>query len=278
MIQEYDKIFKKSISVRMYSRLVGLTGISGSACCRAFLPVDGDDGERLTGSLTIKGIMIKSIRFLIIAVVFFAFFLPMPLFGAGNWEKTEEDPENDILVYTRSVEHSPIKEYKGKTTVTASLDALVSLMADVESFSRWMHNVECSRTLERISDTERIIYVAQGVPWPMSNRDLVLHSKLRVDPDTRKVTIDVEARPEAYPEQEGYFRIRKMTSTWQFAPKQNGKVEVVYVTHVDPGGNIPHQLVNAHTLDTPLNSLRGLREMIQKPEYSEALMDVLHEP
>lgn len=222
--------------------------------------------------------MIRSTRFFFFAAWLTAFFLPLTLFAAGNWEQTEADPENDILVYTRSVEYSPIKEYKGKTTVTASLDALVYLMADVESFSRWMHNVECSRTLERISDTERIIYVAQGVPWPMSNRDLVLHSKLRVDPDTRKVTIDVEARPDAYPEQEGYFRIRMMTSTWQFTPQENGKVEVVYTTHVDPGGNIPHQLVNAHTLDTPLNSLRGLREMIQKPRYADAVMDVLHTP
>lgn len=222
--------------------------------------------------------MIRSIRFIFSAAGLIVFFLPLTLFAAGNWEKTEEDPENDILVYTRSVEYSPIKEYKGKTTVSATLDALVCLMADAESFPEWMHNVKSSRTLERISDTERIIYVAQGVPWPMTDRDLVLHSKLRMDPDTRRVTIDVEARPDAYPEQEGYFRIRQMTSMWQFTPKENGKVEVVYTTHVDPGGNIPSQIVNVHTLDTPLNSLLGLREMIQKPAYSEAFMDVLHTP
>ncbi len=221
--------------------------------------------------------MSRSIRIIPVIVLLFVFFPPAVLRSGGIWEKTTEDAEHGIDVYTRTVEGSPIKAYQGRTTVEATLDALVSLMSDVASFPLWMHNVNSARVLDIINDKERIAYVSQGVPWPVRDRDLVLYSKLEMNPDTGGVIINIEAWPDAYREQEGHLRITDMKSSWVFTPKENGMVEVVYETHVDPGGRIPPRLVNAHTLDTPLNSLRGLREMIKRPEYRDAFMDVLHQ-
>ncbi len=224
------------------------------------------------------GFMYKSMLFLFFLAGCMILFPLMALTADVIWEKTEEDLENDIVVFTRSVEGSSIKAYQGRTTVDETLDALVSLISDTEAFPEWMHNVKRAGTIDFINDTERIVYVAQGTPWPVRDRDLVLYSKLEVDPDTKQVTIYIEARPDAYPEQEGYLRIREMESMWQFTPMEDGMVSVVYETYVDPGGNIPPQVVNLHTLDTPLNSLLGLRRMIKEPRYRDAVMEILHRP
>ena len=221
--------------------------------------------------------MSRSIRIIPIIVLLFVILSPADALLSGEvWEKTTEDKEHGIDVYTRTVEGSQIRAYQGRTTVEASLDALVSLMSDAASFPLWMHNVNSARVLEIINDKERITYVSQGVPWPVKDRDLVLYSELKINPDTGAAIINIEAWPDAYPEQEGHLRITEMKSSWAFTPKENGMVEVVYETYVDPGGRIPPSLVNVHTLDTPLNSLRGLREMIKRPEYRDAYMDVLH--
>lgn len=200
---------------------------------------------------------------------------PLTLKAGENWQEVDGDPDDGIFVYIRSVEGSPIKAYRGEIEVEASLSALISLIADAEAFPEWMHNVKSARVLKEINENERLTYIAQGVRWPASDRDLVLYSHISVDPLTSAVIIEIEARPDAYPPQEGFFRITEMKSTWQFTPESCGRVKVAYETHVDPGGNIPAGIVNATVLDTPLNSLRGLKEMVAKPKYRDAKMDIV---
>jgi hypothetical protein len=214
----------------------------------------------------------QRVRFFLILLMVL---LPFPLAAGGDWQKADEDADHGIVVYIRSVEGSPIKEYRGETSVEASLSALISLIADAEAFPEWMHNVRSAKVIEDINDTERITYIAQQVRWPAVDRDLVVYSHLSIDPETLQVTIRVDARPEAYPVQEGYVRIMEMKSTWQFTPIGNGRVSVVYETHVNPGGRIPPSVVNANVLDTPINSLRGLQEMIVKPKYRDAKLDIV---
>ncbi|MFO8113695.1 MAG: START domain-containing protein [Desulfosalsimonadaceae bacterium] len=205
-------------------------------------------------------------------------FSSMPLLAEGEWEEAASDAEKQIVVYTRSVENSPFKISRGVTTVSASLGAIVSLIADTDSFPEWMHNVKRSMVIEQISKTERITYTAQKLPWPVTDRDTVVYSRLTQDPDTKQVVINVEARPDAYPEQDGHVRIPEMTNRWELTPIGGGRVEVAYEIHVDPGGRIPTRLANSSIVDTPLNTLRGLHRMIDLPKYRDARIDTILEP
>ena len=205
-------------------------------------------------------------------------FWPLPAIAEQGWEKAAEDAEKQVVVYLRSVEGSSFKAGRGVTTVEATLGAIVSVISDAESFPEWMHNVKRAFVVEQISTFERITYTAQKLPWPVTDRDSVVYSKFSQDPDTKQITIDFEARPDAYPEQEGHVRVPNMTGKWQITPKGGNRVEVIYQIHPDPGGRIPTRVANASITDTPLNTLRGMHRMIREPKYRDARLDTVMEP
>lgn len=204
--------------------------------------------------------------------------LPRLLPAEEGWRKAAEGADKKIVVYTRSVEGSPLKAFRGVTRVKATLGSLINLVKDVDAFPEWMYNAKSAKVLVQISDTERFVYTTQKSPWPVTDRDMVVYSKLEQDPDTRQVTINLEARPREYPEQEGYVRVPAMIGKWQFTPIGDGFVEIVFEARVNPGGRIPNMLANAFVIDNPLETLSGLKEMIQKPKYRDAGDNLIIEP
>ena len=212
------------------------------------------------------------------AVIFCMLFLPLPLLADADWQKDKADDDYNVVVYVRSPSDSPFTECRGETEVTASLGALVSLIADTDSFPEWMHNVKSAKILEQISNTERLTYTAQAIPWPVTDRDSVVYSKLAQDPETKQVSIEIEARPDAYPDQNGYVRVPEMRASWELTPIGANRVSVVYQIISDPGGRLPTRVANAHAADLPFYSLLGLHKMIEKPEYRDAHVDIISEP
>ncbi len=204
--------------------------------------------------------------------------LPAAPFAGDGWEKTAEDEEKNIVVYTRSVADAPLKAFRGETTLSASLGSLVRICEDADAYPEWMYSVKSAKVLEIINERERITYSRQDTTWPLTDRDLVAYSKIEQDPETKAVTIHMEARPDAYPEQEGHVRVPEGEGKWQFTPKGDGKVAVVYQAHVDPGGCIPAAIASSYAVDTPMETLRGLHEMVEKPEYQDATVDFITEP
>ncbi len=223
----------------------------------------------------IKARRLEKLRYFLICIFFF--FLLFFLF-AGNWEKNEEDPEDNIVIYTREVDDSPLREFWGETIVETSLGALVALCRDADAFPEWMHNVDHAEHLEVLNDIEFVTYTIQSTPWPASDRDMVSYARIDQEPDTKRVTIQVEARPDYYPEQDEYVRIPRMTGMWEFRPIGEGRIKVVYQALVDPGGWIPDGFADAYAVNTPLETLRGLREMIDKPQYRDAQVEGIQEP
>jgi len=142
--------------------------------------------------------------------------LPRLLPAEEGWRKAAEGADKKIVVYTRSVEGSPLKAFRGVTRVKATLGSLINLVKDVDAFPEWMYNAKSAKVLVQISDTERFVYTTQKSPWPVTDRDMVVYSKLEQDPDTRQVTVNLEARPHEYPEQEGYVRVPAMIGKWQY--------------------------------------------------------------
>ena len=216
--------------------------------------------------------------FTVFAGLCFLFFMPLSLFADGGWEKTETDPDNNIVVYTREVADLPLREFWGEMIVETSLDALVALSRDAENFHRWMHNVEYAGHLEKHENgREFVTYSVLRTPWPVTDRDMVTHARLEQDPDTGEITIRVKGVPERYPEQDEYVRVPKVRGMWRFTPMEDGSVKVVYQARVDPGGLIPGTIASDYSVNTPLETLRGMREMLDNPEYRDAEMKEMGE-
>jgi ribosome-associated toxin RatA of RatAB toxin-antitoxin module len=199
--------------------------------------------------------------------------LSLPLVSA-DWEQAKN--KNGVRVFTKEVEGSPLKEFLGKTILEATPSAVVALIKDPGSYTTWLHDCKGAELLKENGNKEWFVYLRNGAPWPVSDRDVILNAKLTVDPKTKAITIrmtntDLLTRPVP----SGVVRIPKLTGLWKIQPLDGGKVEVSYQAHTDPGGNIPDFAANLVVVDIPYNTLSNMKKKVQEPKYATANLDFL---
>jgi hypothetical protein len=191
------------------------------------------------------------------------------------WELAKD--ANNIKIYTRDVEGSKFKEYKGTMEIEASLSALVALVDDIAAHPSWIHTGTEGRLLKRVSQKESFTYSINGAPWPVSDRDAVVRNYIQQDPATLEVTITITAFPNYIPEEPGLMRVRKINGYWYFNPLTDGRVQVIYQVHNEPGGKIPSWLVNSIVITQPYHTLKNMKKMVRLQKYRQAKYDFIKE-
>ena len=93
-----------------------------------------------------------------------------------GWKLSKD--KDGILVYTKQVEDSKLKKFLAVTIIQAPKEAIIDLINDVENKVEWMSNLSSAKVIKKISDTEHIDYYESEIPWPIKNKDIVMHFKL----------------------------------------------------------------------------------------------------
>lgn len=180
------------------------------------------------------------------------------IFAQDGWSLAKES--EGIKVYVRTVEGSPLREFRGEVQIKATPDDVVKVLRDANAFRQWMPDVAVSELL-KATDTEQYHYLDNKAPWPVSNRDGVYHFTYAKAGDGA-VTVRVEAVPDYLPQREGKVRIPQAQGQWKLVPGAEG-VNVTYQMHASPGGAIPNWLANQTVVDTPYGTLKALRGYLQ---------------
>jgi len=211
--------------------------------------------------------------------LFFSLVLVMPalLFSQDNDGWTLKRDKGGIRVYMKEVPGSDLKKLKFQAEIEASLNAVAAILTSVESFDDWVYASLKSETINKISDTEVNYYTEIDFPWPMSNRDLVLHSVLWQDPKTLAIHSQTSAVDGLKPEIDGIVRMTKTDLHWIFTPIGNGKLRIDYYLDADPGGRIPAWMVNLAADQGPLQTMLKFKEEITKEKYQNAKLAFVQE-
>jgi hypothetical protein len=183
-----------------------------------------------------------------------------------------------IEVYSRDVVGSPLDESLAITRLDTTLTAVVALILDVDNNHHWIDSVDQSRILERTSKYESINYTVSNAPWPVSDRDAVVRTRVTQDSESLQVLISSEALPDFIPQQQGLIRVRTVTSSWQLLPLEDGGVAVRYQVHSDPGGKLPNWLINAVVTDQPWKTLFNMRRAVTHENYINARIPFIEDP
>ena len=176
----------------------------------------------------------------------------------GNW-KLKRDRKG-IKVYTRSVKGFDLDEFKGKTVINVPVKTLVRTLKDVQSMPMWIPDCKVARLL-KTENNNQYHYIESVAPFPLSNRDMVLHFQYNKYKDGIKVA--VVGKPKHLPVKDGLVRIPYIKGYWLFTPLSENKTAVMYQVHVDPGGSIPAWLANTASVDTPFDTLKNLRDYLK---------------
>jgi hypothetical protein len=181
--------------------------------------------------------------------------------GESPWSLVRE--RNGIVVHTRPVEGSGIREFKGSGLVAASAERIRALLRDADRFKDWFPNTSESRLLAREGNVS-YQYSVLDAPWPVSDRDNVFRSVTAIDPTNGEVAIRVSAAPDYHPEQQGRVRVRRALGLWLLEPVGPDETRVTFTMHLEPGGGVPQWLINAQVVETPFDALTNLRTALSR--------------
>ncbi len=187
---------------------------------------------------------------------------------SNAWEI--ERSRDEIEVQTRKTQGIEFKEFRGVTIINASLNSIVALIHDAESYPSWYYNCKEAKSLKKVSSVEGFNYSITETPWPTDDRDSIIHYKRTQDAETKNVTIQLIGVADYIKPESDLVRIQKLEGHWKLSPLSVNKVEVTLQMLADPGGNIPAWLANAMVVDMPYHSLMNMKKEVLKPKYKNA--------
>lgn len=201
-----------------------------------------------------------------------AWVLVVALAAAGDgW--VQDRSGDGVTVYTREVPGYGLKAFKAVTRVKVPMDAVAALVGDAEAFPQWYADCSENRVVKKLGPQEFISYFVNDSPFPVTDRDSVLHTKVTQDPETRTVTFTMTGRPKELPENPDRVRVPRVEGKWTITPVGEEETDVTLEMKSDPGGSVPAFLANQQVTVGPHKTLLNLRKMVQKPRYRNAKVD-----
>jgi len=207
--------------------------------------------------------------------VLFLWLILVPQKHAFAWQLAKEG--KGITVHTREVKGSGFKEYRAVMNIKTTLSCLVALVSDILAYPSWIHTCQEGKLLKRISPKEIYAYTINNAPWPVSDRDAIVHNTITHDNEDRSVIIKIIGVPDYIPPKKGLVRVKMIDGYWRFTPVENSMVQVVYQVHNDPAGDLPPWLVNSMAVSQPYNTLANMQKMVLLPEYRDAEYEFIKE-
>jgi hypothetical protein len=189
-------------------------------------------------------------------------FLSVPVFSQGDW--TLVNNEKWIQIYKSGMSNSNYKRIKVECTIDGTLDKLVKVLNDVSNHKNWIYNTKQSYIVKRISANEYYYYTETTLPWPMQNRDAVVHIKFQRDAANETLNIAAAGEPDYLPEVSGKVRVPRSANSWKVTVPAPNKLHIVYIFEAEPGGGLPPWLVNTFVNKGPYESFRKLSELLKK--------------
>jgi len=182
--------------------------------------------------------------------------------SAQNWELSRN--ENNIKVYKGSSDSSKFKIIKVEAEMAGTLKKLIAILKDVGNNKNWVYNTKQSHLIKTINENEFLYYAETHLPWPFSNRDMVI--RMHFDLDSLRNTLKIKAtgEPDAAPEVSGKVRIRKFNGNWNVKYDGANKITIIYVLELNPGGNISPGISNLFVTKGPFETFNNLAKLLKK--------------
>lgn len=186
-------------------------------------------------------------------------FISFETFSQTSWEIDKN--KDGIKIYARTEIGSDYKSFKAIIRVNASIDKIITILKDVNSYKKWFAYTKTSKILKHENGIQ-YNYVETILPWPYGNRDMVY--RMSIDKfGAGSVKISLKGIPDYIPNKKGITRMKKAEGYILLKSLGYG-TEVIYIFHSEPGGNLPTWLANKSIAELPFKTLSGLREILKE--------------
>jgi hypothetical protein len=180
----------------------------------------------------------------------------------GKWVLTKD--VDGIKVYTRLLSTGKFKEVKVNFELSATENQLISVLQDIPHHKDWSYGTKHTYLINKKGKDTLIYYSEVALPWPLSNRDLVIELSFKNDTVNNMLHIRAKSIPGIMPVKSGLVRVPSSLATWDVTVLSPHLLRIEYILSADPGGALPAWLVNLSASVGPYNSFTKLRNIIGK--------------
>jgi len=181
---------------------------------------------------------------------------------AADAEWTLEKDAEQIQLYTRPVSGSPFLAVKATTLINAPMEKVAEAFGNGDGCSAWRATCKSSEVLSTVSDLERYVYLVLDLPWPLADRDMVIHSTAQLDPASNTATVRMESASSRHPPQD-YVRAES-NGEYTIKALSAEQVEFTYIMHTDLGGDLSPGVINPQVVASTFSDIVQLRRLAQK--------------
>ena len=190
---------------------------------------------------------------------------------ADDWKLRRQG--DGVTVSTQPAPGFSLSASRAETRVPVAVDAVLALLSDAPSFPYWFSDCVENRVLAQLSAGERIVYVVTDAPFPVSDRDSIIRTRVAHDAVTHAVTVTMLGQPDYVPLHAGRVRVPKLEGLWTLTPISATETQVKFELRADTGGSVPAFLAERQVTSGPFATMRRLRKWVLKPRYRDARVD-----
>ena len=176
--------------------------------------------------------------------------------------------QSGIVISQREEPSRDLPSFKGVGDVQANMYEIWAILRDGARRKEWMSKSGKTMLLKRKSVFEAISYQQPLAPFPVSDREVIMHTQvyLRRDPQEIIATFNGEKWTQPVPgvDRSDFVWMPYLKGYWRLTPKGPNTTEVTYMVNTDPGGLLPNFLIRRITRDVPYWTLMGLRKQVKR--------------
>ncbi|HEU5290484.1 MAG TPA: hypothetical protein VFU05_07585 [Cyclobacteriaceae bacterium] len=171
--------------------------------------------------------------------------------------------KDGVKVYTCKSDTSKFRSLKAEFSIKGvPISELKTFLFTVPKYLKWQYKVIESNLVKYINDNEMIYRVVIDAPWPLDNREMIVHFKAYIQ-NQNEANFYINTLPSDFPRNEDLIRVPYSQASWAIT-RSNNTLQVIYKMNIDPGGYVPPLLVNIAMADGPHQSFRNLKKLIEK--------------
>ena len=187
--------------------------------------------------------------------------------GADDWVLKKD--KDGIQVFSRKVKNSPLLAFKAIIEVDYPISKVATVLKDHKRRAEWVPGILEIRIVEKLSLTEHIEYQKLATPWPLQDRDILVHGKILFNEEKKQFEIWVKSiERDDVPPKSGVVRSKIMGSSYLMKPLSKDRTRLTVEIHLDPMGMVPKWLVNWVQKGWSYKYMQGFRAQISKTDIA----------
>jgi hypothetical protein len=169
-----------------------------------------------------------------------------------------------VVTFRRANPGGGLPSFRGKATVRANIEQVLTLLRDVNSITQWAFGVSRAQLVEQVSPDVDLIYLFSNTPWPLRDRDMTMRRKVERIRPGQAYLIALRCEKGVLPRYSDVIRVNQCESEFRLRKLDEQATEIDYWVTIEQAGKLPKWTSTWVARTVPRRTLVAIRELASR--------------